>query len=130
MNLLPVKPDNFPMCSCPPEMENIIQFRQPEEWKIEQERKLKSEYLGVRNNVIVIMTKTTGATHELPKHDVAEGVSTPSVRVSAFDILRLFPALLLHSVWETSRVRVRVWGDFEVLEEIGILIGSDKGGVK
>lgn len=23
MNLLPVKPDNFPMCSCPPEIENI-----------------------------------------------------------------------------------------------------------
>ena len=76
------------------------------------------------------MTETTRATNKLPKHDVAEGVSAPSVRVSTFDFLRLFPALLLHTIWETSRVEVRVWGDFEVVEESGIFVFSDKGGVK
>ena len=77
--------------------------------------------------MIIIMTETTGATDELPKHCVAEGVSAPSFRVPAFDLLRLFPALLLHTIWETSRVRVRVWGDFEVFEETDIVFSNEWG---
>lgn len=67
-----------------------------------------SFYLGKRENVIVIVTETTGATDELPKDDVADGIPAPTIGVSSFDLVGLFPALLFDRVRKASRVIVRV----------------------
>ena len=40
MNLLPVKPDNFPMCSCPPEMEIFNSWTQ-DQFQHKKLKKLK-----------------------------------------------------------------------------------------
>jgi len=56
--------------------------------------------------MIIIMTETSRAAHELPKQEVAERVSAPALRVSASDLLGLVPALLLHAVREAPRVGV------------------------
>lgn len=58
--------------------------------------------------MVVVMTETARATYELAKEDVAEGVPAPSSGVSSFDLVGFFPALLFDTVWEASRVRVRV----------------------
>ena len=54
------------------------------------------------------MTEATRATDELSKHYIPKGISAPSIWVSSFDLLGLFPALLLHTVGETSRVRLQI----------------------
>ncbi len=66
--------------------------------------------LGIRENVIVIVTETTRATNELAKDDVAEGIPAPAIGVSSFDLVGLFPTLLFDRVRKASRdiVRVRV----------------------
>lgn len=56
--------------------------------------------------MIIIMTETSRATHELPKQEVAERVSAPALWVSASDLLGLVPALLFHAVREAPRVGV------------------------
>lgn len=63
--------------------------------------------LRVRNNVVVVMAETTGATYELAKESVAEGVPAPAIGVASFDFVGLFPAFLLNAVREAPRVRVR-----------------------
>lgn len=84
---------------------------------------MKFVYLRVRQNVIIIMTETSRATHELPKDDVAEGVSAPTFRVSASNLLRLIPALLLHAIGKAPRVGFR--GDSEVFEQSGGVFGDE-----
>lgn len=76
------------------------------------EKKKKQDYLRVRDNVVVIMAKTTRAAHKLAEESVAEMVSAPTIWVPPFHLLCLFPALLLHTVWKTSRVRVWATGFF------------------
>jgi hypothetical protein len=73
--------------------------------------------------VIVIMTETSRATHELPKQEIADRVSAPALWVSASDLLGLFPALLLYAVRETPRVGVG--GDSKVFEESGGVFGNE-----
>lgn len=77
--------------------------------------------------MIIIMAQTTGTAHKLPKHNVAKGVSPPAIWVSSFDLLRLFPALLLHAVRETPRICAWIWRwNLNVLKESGIFFLSQQ----
>lgn len=69
------------------------------------------------------MTQTTGTPHELPKHSISQRVSSPSFRVSALDLFRFLPALLLHTVRKTPWIIIRVGRDAEFLEEIEVVFG-------
>lgn len=73
--------------------------------------------------MVIIITETSRAPHELPKHDVADRVSAPPVGVSASDLLGLVPTLLLHAVREASGVGIR--GDSEVFEERGCVLDDE-----
>lgn len=73
--------------------------------------------------MVIIMTETSRATHELPKDDVADGVSAPTIRVSASNLLGLVPALLLHTIGEAPRVGFR--GDSEVFKQSGGVFGNE-----
>ena len=87
-------------------------------------------YLRVRHNVIIIMTETTGTTHELPKDEVPKSVTSPTIGVSTSDLLGLVPALLLHVVREAPRV-VRIRRNPELFEESGsVFFGDNKLTVK
>lgn len=87
-------------------------------------------YLRVRHNVIIIMTETTGTTHELPKDEVPKSVTAPTIGVSTSDLLGLVPALLLHVVREAPRV-VRIRRNSELFEESGsVFFGDNKLTVK
>jgi hypothetical protein len=61
--------------------------------------------------MVVIMAEATGATNELPKHDITKRVAAPPVRISALNLLGLLPALLLDTEREAPRVRVVVGED-------------------
>ncbi|GAB2269996.1 hypothetical protein Dimus_004911 [Dionaea muscipula] len=88
-----------------------------------------SHYLGVWNNVVIIMAEATGAPNKLAEHNVAKWVSPPTIRVSSLDRIRLVPALLLHTVREASRViRVGQRGgtgrDFKPIKLVDEVLGS------
>jgi hypothetical protein len=51
--------------------------------------------------VVIIMAEAARTTHELSKDNITKRVAAPPIWVSAFDLLCLFPALLLHAVRET-----------------------------
>lgn len=59
--------------------------------------------------MIIIVAQATGTTDKLSKHNVTKGVSSPAIWVSSSDLLRLFPAQLLHAVRETSRICSWIW---------------------
>lgn len=77
--------------------------------------------------MIIVMAETTRATYELAKDSIAEGVPAPSIRVSSFDLVSFLPAFLLDTVWEASRVRVRVWVGI-VVEESDWVVVEESGG--
>ena len=81
-------------------------------------------YLGVRHNVIIIVTKTTRAAHKLAENNVAKCISAPPIRVPPFDLLCLVPALLLHTIRKTPRVLIGagdVSRDRKFLKESNVL---------
>lgn len=72
--------------------------------------------LRVRDDVVIIMAEATRTAYKLSEHDISKRVAAPPVRISALDLLRLLPALLLHAVGEAPRVRVPV-----------VVVGEDEG---
>lgn len=58
----------------------------------------KGNYLRVRQNVIIVMTETTGAANKLSKNSVTKSIPSPAIWVSSFNLLGLIPTLLLHTM--------------------------------